>query len=290
MNARDGIEAAVGRAAERIAADTRVSDAMRYALTGGGKRLRPALVAACYEAVAQRAADDRVADLGCAVELIHTYSLVHDDLPAMDDDDMRRGRPTTHKAFDEAVATLAGAALIPLAFQTAADAAAALELNTSARLAVARTLAESAGAAGMVGGQVLDLEGEAADVDIDWLEKTHAAKTGALLRGACRLGGLAARATPAQMAALDDYGRHLGLAFQITDDILDETATTEQLGKTAGKDRSVAKATFPAFLGLTGAVERATTEMTAAIQALAGANLATDTLVDLCRFAVERKR
>lgn len=284
------IEAALSRALRRIPAGARVSDAMRYAIGGGGKRLRPALLAACYEAVARRPADDRVADLGCAIELLHTYSLVHDDLPSMDDDDVRRGRATTHKKFDERTATLAGAALIPLAFEVADLAAQALDLAPEARVQIAHTLAEAAGAAGMVGGQVLDLEGEAREVDVETLERTHAAKTGALLRGACRLGAIAAKADPAQLAAIDAYGRHLGLAFQITDDILDETASTEQLGKTAGKDRSVSKATFPAVLGMAGAAERAMTEMKAAIEALGSANLAGDTLADLGRFAVERKR
>lgn len=284
------IEAALTRAVQRIPADTRVGAAMRYAVAGGGKRLRPALLAACYEAVARRPADDRVADLGCAIELIHTYSLVHDDLPSMDDDAVRRGRPTTHREFDETTATLAGAALIPLAFEVADRAAQALGLAAASRAQVAHTLAEAAGAAGMVGGQVLDLEGEAREVDIETLELTHAAKTGALLRGACRLGAIAANADAAQLAALDAYGRHLGLAFQITDDILDETASSEQLGKTAGKDRSVAKATFPAVLGMAGAVERAVAEIKAAIEALGSADLAGDTLAGLGRFAVERKR
>jgi farnesyl diphosphate synthase/geranylgeranyl diphosphate synthase type II len=281
---------AVARAIERIDASSAVGDAMCYALSGGGKRLRPSLCAAVYEAVANKPADDRVGDLGCAVELIHTYSLVHDDLPCMDDDDVRRGRPTVHRVYGDEVAILAGAALIPLAFQVASDAADALGLDRTGQAEVARTLATAAGASGMVGGQVLDLEGESATADLDRLEQTHAAKTGALLRGACRLGAIAARATAPQLAAIDDFGRHLGLAFQITDDVLDETASTEQLGKTAGKDREVAKSTYPALLGLTGAMERAASEAAAALSALDRAGLATETLAELGRFAVERKR
>ena len=287
---RTASAAAIARVIQQISEDSHVSGAMRYALAGGGKRLRPALCAACFEAVTRLDADERVADLACAIELIHTYSLMHDDLPCMDDDDMRRGRPTAHRVFGEAVATLAGAALIPLAFRQADAAAAALGLDQQARTAIARTLAWSAGASGMVGGQVMDLEGESATFDLERLEQTHAAKTGALLRGACIIGALAGRATAAQMTAIDTFGRHLGLAFQITDDVLDETASTEQLGKTAGKDRSVAKATFPALLGIRGATERAATEMTAAIGALRAADLATETLAHLGRFAVERKR
>jgi geranylgeranyl pyrophosphate synthase len=287
---RAACAAAIERVVQLIPVDSQVGAAMRYALAGGGKRLRPALCVACFEAVTRKNADERVADLACAIELIHTYSLVHDDLPCMDDDDMRRGRPTAHRVFGEAVATLAGAALIPLAFKLAGAAAASLELNHEARTEIARTLATAAGAAGMVGGQVMDLDGESASFDLAGLERTHAAKTGALLRGACVIGAIAGRATAAQMRAIDTFGEHLGLAFQITDDVLDETASTEQLGKTAGKDRSVAKATFPALLGVTGATERAVTEMNAAIRALDTADLATETLAYLGRFAVERKR
>ena len=283
-------DAALARAAALIPTTSRVGDAMRYALAGGGKRLRPALCAAAYEAVARQAAHERVADLACALELIHTYSLVHDDLPCMDDDDMRRGRPTTHRVYGEQTALLAGAALIPLAFRVAGMATVALQLNEDEQREVAASLAAAAGAAGMVGGQVLDLAAESKAVDLETLERIHAAKTGALLAGACRIGAIAAHASAPQLAALDSFGQHLGLAFQITDDILDETASTEELGKTAGKDREVAKATYPALLGLQGALELAATEAAAAVGALATADLASDVLAALCRFAVERKR
>lgn len=290
MIATDPIELALSRATDRIPVGTRVADAMRYAIAGGGKRLRPALVAACYEAVARKPADRRIADLGCAVELIHTYSLVHDDLPCMDDDDVRRGRPTTHRVYGVDAATLAGAALIPLAMTIADDAAQALELEEAARRAIARTLADAAGACGMVGGQVMDVATDPADIDLEGLERIHGTKTGALLRGACCLGAIAGGATSTQLVAIDAYGRHLGLAFQITDDVLDETGSTEQLGKTAGKDRSAAKSTFPTVLGLGGAVERASTESLAAVDVLSRAGLLTDTLASLSRFAVERNR
>ncbi|MGQ0814627.1 MAG: polyprenyl synthetase family protein [Gemmatimonadota bacterium] len=283
-------DAALTRALEQIPEGTRVGDAMRYAVAGGGKRLRPALVTACYEAVSRKQANEHVAALGSAVELIHTYSLVHDDLPCMDDDDVRRGRATTHRVYGEEAAMLAGAALIPLAFRIADDAAHSLGLTEAQRIQIARTLAQSAGAAGMVGGQIMDLEGEAGNVDIEVLEQTHGAKTGALLRGACCIGAIAARADPAQLAAIAAFGRHLGLAFQITDDVLDETGSTEQLGKTAGKDRSAAKVTFPTVLGLAGAVERAATEVTSAVEALRTADLEPQKLAELSRFAVERKR
>ncbi|HEX6559132.1 MAG TPA: farnesyl diphosphate synthase [Longimicrobiales bacterium] len=282
--------AALARVAVSLPRQGRLAEALRYAIDGGGKRLRPALCAASYEAVARRKASESIADLGCAVELIHTYSLVHDDLPCMDDDDVRRGRPTTHRVFGDEVAVVTGAALIPLAFQVAAGAIRDLGLPSAAATATAASLAQGAGAGGMVGGQVLDLEGESAGVDLDRLEQTHAAKTGALLRSACRIGAIAGGASERQLAAIDEFGRHLGLAFQITDDVLDETATSEQLGKTAGKDREVAKATYPALLGVEGAVERAASEARAAIEALRGTDLASDVLAALCRFAVERKR
>lgn len=283
-------DAALARAANITEPGTRVSDAMRYAIDGGGKRLRSALCAAAYEAASGVTAGAQLADLGCAVELIHTYSLIHDDLPCMDDDDMRRGRPTTHRVYGEEAAMIAGAALIPLAFRVADAAAATLQLSHEERRDIAVTLAHAAGAAGMVGGQLMDLEGDHGTVDLDRLEAIHAAKTGALLRAACRIGAIAAHANEPQLAALDRYGKHLGLAFQITDDVLDETASTEELGKTAGKDREVAKATYPALLGVAGAATRAHDETSAAINALKQANLATDTLAGLCRFAVERKR
>jgi geranylgeranyl pyrophosphate synthase len=208
----------------------------------------------------------------------------------MDNDDMRRGRATTHRVFGEPAAHLAGAALIPLAFRVAAEACAALGLDGDSTRDVVGTLADAAGGVGMVGGQVLDLEGEAGRQDLEALERTHAAKTGALLRGACRIGAIAGGASALQLAAIDQYGRHLGLAFQIADDILDETASTEQLGKTAGKDRVGEKATYPALLGLTGAVERAAAEAHMAVSALENTELASDTLAALCRFAIERKR
>lgn len=281
---------ALARAAGLIDDRSTVGVAMRYAIDGGGKRLRPALCSASYEAVARAEAGEQVADLGCAVELIHTYSLVHDDLPCMDDDNVRRGRPTTHRVYGEGVAILAGAALIPLAFRVADQAAVTLCLEDAERRGIALALAHAAGAAGMVGGQLMDLQGDTSTVDLERLKAIHAAKTGALLRAACRIGAIAAHASEVQLVALDTAGRHLGLAFQITDDVLDETASTEELGKTAGKDRDVAKATYPALLGVAGAAARAEDEVRAGIEALRSADLATATLAGLCRFAVERKR
>lgn len=267
-----------------------VAEALDYAIHGAGKKLRPALLCASYEAVAGRTAPAAVAELGEAVELIHTYSLVHDDLPCMDDDAVRRGRATTHVLFGERTAMLAGIAMIPLAFRKADDAARQLGVKDEARKRIARVLARGAGANGMVGGQVMDIESGSHDVDLNTLEQIHAWKTGALLRASCMVGAIAAHADEAQLAAIAEYGAHIGLAFQITDDILDETASSQALGKTAGKDREGGKATFTALLGLDGAAARARQELTAALEALRTAGLHAERLEQLARFAVERKR
>jgi farnesyl diphosphate synthase/geranylgeranyl diphosphate synthase type II len=265
-----------------------VGDAMRYALNGDGKRLRPALCVAVYHALDGTAS--AIQRLAAAIEIIHTYSLVHDDLPCMDDDDVRRGRQTTHRVYGNEAALLAGAALIPLAFRTADEALGAMQLSAPRRQEIHATLARAAGAGGMVGGQVLDLEGSANVTDAAQLERIHAAKTGALITAACLLGALAANASASMLEAMERYAQHLGLAFQITDDVLDETASTAELGKTAGKDREGAKATYPAVLGLDGARQRARAEADSAVAALRGAGLNDVLLNDLALFAVERRR
>lgn len=270
--------------------DNSVGQAMRYALEGGGKRLRPALCAASYAACGGDVDDDVVQKLAGAIEIIHTYSLVHDDLPCMDDDSFRRGRPTTHRVHGEAAAILAGAALIPLAFRVAREAVAGGRLPKAIQLEIHQALARAAGAAGMVGGQVMDLEGHAHITGSDRLEAIHVAKTGAMIVASCVIGALAAGATTSQKTALERFGHHLGLAFQITDDVLDETASTADLGKTAGKDRDGAKATYPALLGLEGARERARHEAAEAVAALGEAGLQESLLKDLAAFAVERRR
>ena len=269
--------------------DNSVGNAMRYSLAGDGKRLRPALCVACYRALGE---DDNpaVQQLAAALEIIHTYSLVHDDLPCMDNDDVRRGRETTHRVFGNEVAIMAGAALIPLAFRIAARALDALGKPAGVRSRVHAQLATSAGAAGMVGGQLLDLQGDAHITDAVQLERIHSAKTGALIEAACVVGALAGDADDRQLAAVTAYARHLGLAFQIADDVLDETGSTAQLGKTAGKDRDVAKATYPALLGLAGARERAIGEADAARQALARGGITDPLLLGLAVFAIERSR
>lgn len=266
-------------------APKRLHAAMRHATLGGGKRMRPLLVYATGTALG--AAEDLLDAPAAAVELVHAYSLVHDDLPAMDDDDLRRGRPTVHVAFDEATAILAGDALQALAFATLADADAPAPL----RIGWVQALAAGAGVAGMCGGQALDIDatgtghGHPDDTDarppanmpasVDdpllLLERMHALKTGALIRAAVRMGALAGNAGTATLARLDRYASALGLAFQVRDDILDIEASSEQLGKTAGKDAAQAKVTYPALLGMDGArarLEQLSVEMEQAVAPL----------------------
>jgi geranylgeranyl diphosphate synthase type II len=222
-----------------------IHKAMRYSLFAGGKRMRPALCLAAADACGGRASD--ATPLACAVECIHTYSLIHDDLPAMDDDDYRRGKLTNHKVFGEGVAVLAGDALLTQAFEIAA------QWNPRPRYSHQRVILELARAAGslqLIAGQVADLEGEGKKISASQLRYIHERKTSALLCCSVRLGGMSANCTPPQLEALTQFGYNVGLAFQIIDDILDITQTSEQLGKTAGKDTAAQKATYPAIIGL----------------------------------------
>ncbi len=267
-----------------------VAAAARYAIKGDGKRLRPVLCVAAYHAVADSRDDDAVFELACAIELIHTYSLVHDDLPCMDNDELRRGRPTTHVAYGKNVALHAGAALIPLAFQALLRAADRLRLSREATQAMALELARAGSASGMVGGQVMDLQAEGRATSLADLESLHLAKTGALIAAAARMGGRAGGAGPDALQAFRVYGRCVGLAFQITDDVLDVIGTSGRLGKTSGKDRVVAKATFPAFMGIEGALHRARHEVERALATLDAASIRTWELEGIARFAIERER
>jgi geranylgeranyl diphosphate synthase, type II len=237
--------------------------AMRYSLFAGGKRIRPIL---CIEA-ARTVTDtcDGVASAACALELIHTYSLIHDDLPALDNDDYRRGKLTNHKVFGDAIAILAGDALLTLAFRVLAEVPSTPE--RAIRL-VAELATASGTAGGMIGGQVADLEGEGKPPEAALLETIHRAKTGALLRASLRLGAIYAGASEEQYRALSCYGEHIGLAFQIVDDILDVEESSEALGKTAGKDAAQQKITFPAVYGLERSREMAQEECTRAHQVL----------------------
>lgn len=228
-------------------APKRLIEAMDYSLSAGGKRLRPMLVICGCEAVGGNIED--ALPVAAAFEMIHTYSLIHDDLPSMDDDDLRRGKPTCHKAFDEATAILAGDAMCTYAFQAilqgVPDAAKARD--------AAVELAKAAGLEGMVGGQVADLEGEGSEPDLEQLQYIHRRKTGALISSAVVCGGIMGGASTKQLDALRTYGQNIGLAFQVIDDILDETATAEELGKSPGKDQAAGKQTYPRLMGLSEA-------------------------------------
>jgi farnesyl diphosphate synthase/geranylgeranyl diphosphate synthase type II len=284
---RAAVQAALGRFCARYlpATPALAGEAMRYTLMGEGKRLRAVLLLAAYRA-AGGAGD--ASDLAAAVEVVHAYSLVHDDLPCMDDDDVRRGRPTVHRVYGVATATAAGLAMVPLAAQCATEAARQLGLPAEAGGTILRELMRAAGATGMIGGQLLDLEGEGLALSLAELEHIHRAKTGALVTASVRLGGIAAGADDAVLAALGQYGAAIGLAFQIADDVLDVTATTDQLGKTAGRDLALHKSTYPALLGVAGARARASALVDEACGALEGVNLLTPALEHLARYTVSR--
>lgn len=258
-------------------------EAMRYAVLGGGKRVRPLLVHAAGEvAGATPEACDAAA---CAVEMIHAYSLVHDDMPCMDDDDLRRGRPTVHKAYDEATALLVGDALQTQAFIVLAQVPA---LGAEARLKLVAELAMASGSVGMCGGQAIDLQNVGLAMTRDALEGMHRMKTGALLRASVRMGALCGNIDPAGLAALDQYAAAVGLAFQVVDDILDVTADTATLGKTAGKDAANDKPTYVSLLGLDAARELAAQLRTDAHEALAGFGARAGRLAELADLIVLR--
>lgn len=272
------------RETPRLAAP--VGEAIRYSLEGGGKRLRGVLFLAAYHAAGGQG---DASALAAAIEVVHAYSLVHDDLPCMDDDAMRRGRPTVHRVFGVAAATAAGLAMVPLAAREAARAARTLGLDAGGVGRIVEELMRASGAGGMVGGQLLDLEGEGQTHTVAELERIHRAKTGALITAAVTLGGVAARASSEHTAAFRRFGESVGLAFQIADDVLDVTATTDQLGKTAGKDRAFGKSTYPALLGIDGAVARADALIDEGCGALREAGLLTPELNEIARFIIARR-
>jgi farnesyl diphosphate synthase len=282
---RERADAALARALpDPESAPQRLHAAMRHAVLLGGKRMRPLLV---YASGALFDADETTLDApAAAVELIHAYSLVHDDLPAMDDDALRRGQPTVHIAFDEATAILAGDALQSLAFAVLAEA----PTSDNVRVALLHTLAQVAGAAGMCGGQALDFDATGTALALPELERMHALKTGALIRAAVRMGVLCGRFGDDDLARLDRYADALGLAFQVRDDILDVEGDSATLGKTAGKDAAQAKVTFPALIGLDASRGRLR-ELAALMQdALAPYGAQADPLRALARMTVERDR
>jgi geranylgeranyl diphosphate synthase type II len=262
-----------------------VSEAIRYGLKSPGKRIRPLLVVFAYRAAGGKG---DVFPLACAPEVIHSYSLMHDDLPCMDDDDMRRGRPTVHKVHGTRVAIVAGVVMIGLAAAVARDGARALGLSDDVVVRILDALLSAAGANGMIGGQQQDLAGEGLPLDLDQREAVHSAKTGALIVGSIRLGALAAGASGRGLAALEHYGRAIGLAFQIMDDVLDVTSTSSVLGKTTGRDAVLGKSSYPAALGIDGARRRAEALISTGMDTLRREGMLTQDLSQLANFMVTR--
>lgn len=262
-----------------------LKESMHYSLQAGGKRIRPILLLAVLHEMSGDEHPDAL-KVAAAIEMIHTYSLIHDDLPSMDDDDLRRGMPTNHKVFGEAIAILAGDALLTYSFGVVAR----LEhVSSEDKIRLIDLMSVSAGAEGMVGGQVLDIEGEEKQLQLEELEQVHRLKTGALLTYSILAGGILAQATNEEIVALSQFGQHLGLAFQIQDDILDVTGTSQELGKTAGKDETSEKSTYPSLLTLPKAKEKLDFHATEAVNALHKLNGEKTLLLELTQLIVQRK-
>jgi len=268
--------------------ESRLQEAMRYSVVGGGgKRVRPILVYAAGQAL--NIAPEQLDACACAVEIIHAYSLIHDDLPAMDDDELRRGRPTCHMAFDDATAILAGDALQAFAFEVLASDS-AMQTSAGNRIEMIKLLAQASGSVGMAGGQAIDLGAVGKSLSLQQLENMHLLKTGALIRASVLLGAMCSpNIQAAKLEALDTYARCVGLAFQIHDDVLDVTADTETLGKPQGSDEKQNKPTYPALLGLEGATQRAQELHEQAIDALQNFDESADILRQLSAYIIERE-
>jgi geranylgeranyl diphosphate synthase type II len=265
----------------------RLHEAMRYSLLAGGKRVRPILAIATAEALGP--ASPAVLPVAASLELVHTYSLIHDDLPAMDNDDYRRGRPTNHKVYGEAMAILAGDALLTLAFSLCSRPDLADHLDAGRQVRIIQELALGAGHLGMVGGQVLDIQAENQDIDLATLQTIHAHKTGKLIRASVRIGGLLGGASPEQLERLTGYGEDIGLAFQIADDVLNVTGTREELGKDPNTDAQRGKKTYPTFCGVEGARTLAAQCATRAIARLDIFDAKADALREIARYITTRK-
>ena len=264
----------------------RLSEAVHFSLTGPGKRMRGLIVMAAFDALRGRGDASRLA---AAVEVVHAYSLVHDDLPCMDNDSMRRGRPTTHRAFDVATATVAGVAMVPLAVTFTLRGSELLGLPDDAARRLVGVLMDASGASGMVGGQLMDLEGERRDLSLKELEAIHRGKTGALISASFVMGGIAACGSESSIEALRTVGDELGLAFQIADDVLDATGSSESLGKTAGIDAALAKSTYVSLLGVDAARKKGEALVADAMARLAAAGLRTPVLEYLAHFVSARR-
>ena len=284
---RKAIDAELGRVAiDGADLPERLRSAIHYSLTGEGKRLRGLLLLASYDALGGR---EDASGLAAAIEVVHAYSLVHDDLPCMDNDNMRRGRATTHRAYDVGTATIAGVTMVPLAVMETIRSARALGLDGKVTARLVGTLMRASGAAGMVGGQLLDLEAEGQQLSVQSLEAIHRAKTGALIAAAFTMGGLAAGGSDDAIAALTSAGAALGLAFQIADDVLDATESSEALGKTAGHDAALSKSTYASVLGVVPARQRSDALVADAMARLDPGGLRTPALDHLAHFVAARR-
>lgn len=261
---------------------------MRYSLLGGGKRIRPILTIASAQALGYD--KDDMLPFAVALEFVHTYSLIHDDLPAMDNDDYRRGKLTNHKVFGEGMAILAGDGLLTMAFELCSQEGGGTGFTPNQQLAIVRELAFGSGHQGMVGGQVMDIQAENKDISLSHLQKIHAYKTGRLIRAAVRIGGIIGCATPSQLDALTGYAEDIGLAFQIADDVLNQVGTREELGKDAGTDEKRGKKTYPSFFGVEGARHLGEQCVERAIKRLDAFGPPAEPLRQIATFIVTRRR
>jgi geranylgeranyl diphosphate synthase, type II len=288
LEARESIDTLLADWSEHLQAELggRSGQALAYALRTPGKRVRAALLLGAYRSLG--GSSSGIVGVAAAIETVHAYSLVHDDLPCMDNDDLRRGRPTAHRAFDVPTATRVGFLLVPVAGWLLAVAARDLGLSSAALGQMAGELFQAGGIEGMVGGQWLDLEAEGRTLSLPELIEVHRGKTGALIRAACRLGGMAAQAGPKELEALTAYGEDVGLAFQIADDVLDATGTSEELGKPAGRDAELSKSTYVALLGIDGARTEAQRHALRAVAHLDRAGVPSDALGALAGYIVTR--
>jgi geranylgeranyl diphosphate synthase type II len=263
-----------------------IHQAMRYSIFAGGKRIRPILMLAACQAV--NGEEALVLDSACAMELIHTYSLIHDDLPAMDNDDFRRGKPTSHKKFGEAIAILAGDALLTMGFQVLSQAL--LEnSNNNEGLKIIHEVSQAVGSTGLIGGQVMDLESEGKQIDLETISYIHKSKTASLIIICVKIGGLLGNAHEDNLAMLIKYGKQIGLAFQIVDDILDIEGSSDKLGKTVGKDNKSSKATFPGVIGLKESKQKSYELIQSAIKIIEPLGNSALPLIEIARFILRRQ-
>jgi geranylgeranyl diphosphate synthase type II len=284
---KETINASLDERMHRIVTDSRIVEAMRYSLNAGGKRIRPILSIAAAESVGGKESD--VLNTACAIEMIHTYSLIHDDLPAMDNDDLRRGQPTSHVKFDEATAILAGDALLTLAFETLSSAPSLKDTRPAVSLSIIHILASAAGCRGMIDGQLLDVISENKEITLSELETIHRLKTGALIEASIHAGALLGNGDTAEIAMLRTYGKHIGLAFQVMDDILNVKGDPSLMGKAVGSDAQRGKITYPAVMGMKRSEAYASQLVHSGLQAIQGFDTKADPLRAIASYIFERK-